>query len=140
MATKHYSNDEITVKWQSDRCIHSEKCFHGLKSVFNPNNRPWIAIDAESAKRIADQVDQCPSGALSYEYNLKQKDNTMETNQELIVETMPNGPLMVYSNLTVKHAGSEEVKDSKATAFCRCGASKNKPYCDGGHKKIDFKG
>ena len=46
---------------------------------------------------------------------------------------------MVFGNITIKkHDGSEE-KKHKVTAFCRCGASKNKPYCDGTHTKISFK-
>lgn len=136
MATKHYSNDKVTVKWQSDLCIHSEKCFHGLPKVFNPKQRPWVNIEGASAEDIIAQVAKCPSGALS----IQNDDQEPTVTHETIVETMPNGPLMVYGNMKVKHAGGEVVKDSKATAFCRCGASQNKPYCDGAHKKIDFKG
>ena len=136
MAIKHYTNNEVTVKWQSDLCIHSEKCFHGLPKVFNPKEKPWVNIDGASAADIIAQVGKCPSGALS----IVDADKETTVSQETIVETMPNGPLMVYGNMTVKHAGGETFKDSKATAFCRCGASENKPYCDGSHKKIDFVG
>ncbi|MEP2025458.1 MAG: (4Fe-4S)-binding protein [Reichenbachiella sp.] len=136
MAIKHYSNDKVTVKWQSELCIHSEKCFHGLPKVFNPKERPWINIDGANSEEIIAQVGKCPSGALS----IANEDQKTTVSQETIVETMPNGPLMVYGNMKIKHAGEETVKDSKATAFCRCGASENKPYCDGSHKKNDFVG
>ncbi|MEO9967563.1 MAG: (4Fe-4S)-binding protein [Reichenbachiella sp.] len=136
MATKHYTKDDVTVKWQSDLCIHSEKCFHGLPKVFNPKQRPWVNIDGASAQDIIDQVKKCPSGALSIAGDAE----AATMSQEIIVETMPDGPLMVYGNMKIKHDGQEILKDSKATAFCRCGASDNKPYCDGSHKKIDFKG
>ncbi|SMD36450.1 Uncharacterized Fe-S cluster protein YjdI [Reichenbachiella faecimaris] len=136
MAIKHYSNDKVTVKWQSDLCIHSEKCFHGLPKVFNPKQRPWINIEGALSEDIIAQVAKCPSGALS----IVHEDQKTAVSQETIVETMPNGPLMVYGNMKIKHAGGETTKDSKATAFCRCGASENKPYCDGSHKKIDFVG
>jgi len=135
MAIKHYTKDNITVKWQSELCIHSEKCFHGLSKVFNPKERPWINMDGASSEEIIAQVNKCPSGALSISGG-----NQSTTTQEIIVETMPNGPLMVYGNMKVRHGGNEETKSSKATAFCRCGASENKPYCDGTHKKIDFAG
>lgn len=134
MATKHYSNDQVTVKWQSDLCIHSKKCFHGLSNVFNPKARPWVNMDGASSDEIIAQVNKCPSGALSI------IDGKQTVSHETIVETMPNGPLMVYGNMKIKHAGGETLKDSKVTAFCRCGASQNKPYCDGAHKKIDFVG
>jgi hypothetical protein len=51
-----------------------------------------------------------------------------------------NGPLVLRSGCTVTHAdGRVEVRE-QTTAFCRCGASANKPYCDGSHKSIDFQG
>ena len=140
MATKHYSNDEITVKWQSDLCIHSEKCFKGLKDVFNPNQRPWIQLEGADSDTIMKQIDQCPSGALSYARNDDNNEANTNTTTEIIVETIQDGPLMVYGNMTVKHDGDEHSKESKVTAFCRCGASENKPYCDGSHKKIGFTG
>ncbi|MEP2511756.1 MAG: (4Fe-4S)-binding protein [Reichenbachiella sp.] len=135
MATKHYSNDKVTVKWQSDLCIHSEKCFHGLSNVFNPKERPWVNIEGASSDEIIAQVHKCPSGALSIP---DEKETTID--HETIVETMPNGPLIDYGNMKIKHAGEETIKDSKVTAFCRCGVSENKPFCDGSHKKIDFTG
>ena len=55
------------------------------------------------------------------------------------VEVMKNGPLMVYGNLKVKDAKGNEVEKHKVTAFCRCGASANKPFCDGTHMKIGFR-
>jgi uncharacterized Fe-S cluster protein YjdI len=62
---REYSNDGVTVVWQPALCIHSAKCVLGLGSVFNPQKRPWINMDAAPAERIADQVKKCPSGALS---------------------------------------------------------------------------
>jgi uncharacterized Fe-S cluster protein YjdI len=61
-----YSNGEITVVWRPGVCIHSEKCVRGLGEVFNIHTRPWINIAGSSTGRIMDQVEQCPSGALSY--------------------------------------------------------------------------
>ncbi|MBV7530094.1 CDGSH iron-sulfur domain-containing protein [Chitinophaga sp. sic0106] len=58
---------------------------------------------------------------------------------ESIVEPLPNGPLLVYGNIVVKDAEGKETHKNKVTAFCRCGASSNKPYCDGTHVKINFR-
>lgn len=63
---KEYENDDLIVVWKPNTCIHSEKCFHGLPSVFNPKNRPWVSIDGAEPLTIKKQVDTCPSGALSY--------------------------------------------------------------------------
>ena len=64
----------------------------------------------------------------------------MNISVETIVEAMSNGFLLVYGNLTVKDKEGNETKKNKVTAFCRCGASGNKPYCDGSHVKIGFTG
>lgn len=136
---KEYETDDLTVVWKPSTCIHSEKCFKGLPNVFNPNNRPWVNVGGAAGLDIKNQIDKCPSGALSY----KLKNVTLEKHaieEEQIVEVVQNGPLMVYGNIKVKnHDGSESTKN-RVTAFCRCGASENKPFCDGSHKKIDFKG
>lgn len=59
---------------------------------------------------------------------------------ETIVEPAPNGPLMVYGNLSVKGTDGTTTKKNNVTAFCRCGNSENKPFCDGSHKKVGFNG
>ncbi|MGF6848659.1 putative Fe-S cluster protein YjdI [Chitinophaga sp. W3I9] len=67
--TKHYSNGEVTIVWKPGVCIHSEKCFHGLPSVFNPNEKPWINAEGATTEQIISQIKQCPSGALSFFMN-----------------------------------------------------------------------
>lgn len=66
---KEYTNGEITVVWKPNRCIHSTKCWKGLLPVFNPKKKPWVNMDGASTEQIMDQVNQCPSGALSYFVN-----------------------------------------------------------------------
>ena len=135
---KKYSNDDITVIWKPRTCIHSKQCWKDLIQVFNPKNKPWINMDGATTAHIKKQVESCPSGALSYEFN--NKEDLEETYTEIKVEAMENGPLLVYGTLRVKNSdGSTEVKN-KTTAFCRCGASMNKPYCDGAHIDAEFKG
>jgi uncharacterized Fe-S cluster protein YjdI len=63
---KTYSNGEITVLWKPGMCIHSGKCVQGLGEVFNVRARPWINLSGSNTPRIIQQVEQCPSGALSY--------------------------------------------------------------------------
>lgn len=137
--TKKYTNGEVTIVWKPASCIHSRICWTGLPEVFNPQERPWVKPDAATTQRMIDQVSQCPSGALSYFMN-GQEDNNSNTQVESIVEVSPNGPLLVYGNITVKDSAGNETKKHKVTAFCRCGASSNKPYCDGSHRKTGFEG
>lgn len=142
MEKKSYTNGEVTIVWQPKMCIHSAKCWRGensLPEVFNPAERPWIKPEGASTERIIEQVKQCPSGAISYFMN-NEKNATESINVETIAETIPNGPLLIYGNIIVKDKDGNQTQKSKVTAFCRCGASGNKPYCDGSHAKIDFKG
>jgi uncharacterized Fe-S cluster protein YjdI len=138
---KKYSNKDITVVWKPDACIHSALCWHGLLGVFDPRKKPWVNMDGADTDAIIAQIEKCPSGALSW---LRNEDGgtpaTEHTEVETIIEVTPNGPLMVYGNIKVKDSDGNETVKNKVTAFCRCGASGNKPYCDGSHRKIDFKG
>lgn len=136
---KEYESDDIIVVWKPESCIHSEKCWRGLPDVFDPKARPWVNVSGASDEKIKEQVGKCPSGALSF----KPKNSNMsepEIQDEQIVEVAKDGPLMVYGNIKVKNHDGTEISKHRVTAFCRCGASSNKPYCDGSHKKIEFKG
>ncbi|WP_420575279.1 (4Fe-4S)-binding protein [Ekhidna sp.] len=136
---KEYESEELTVIWKPEKCIHSEVCYKGLPDVFDPKARPWVNVAGESDQRIKEQIDRCPSGALSYKLkNESVAGDTIEDEQ--IVEVTKGGPLMVYGNIKVKHHDGSETSKHRMTAFCRCGASSNKPYCDGTHKKINFEG
>lgn len=66
---KRYTNDEITVVWKPETCIHSTLCWKGLIRVFNPKSRPWVNINGATTEKIVEQVSKCPSGALSFFYN-----------------------------------------------------------------------
>lgn len=65
MATKEYSNGEITILWQPALCTHSGVCVKTLPKVYNPKEKPWVKITNASTQELKDQVALCPSGALS---------------------------------------------------------------------------
>ena len=137
--TKKYTNGEVTIVWKPERCVHSGLCFNGLGEVFNPRVHPWITQQGSTTEKIIEQVKMCPSGALSYFLNRDTPD-PVKIDAESIVETTLNGPLLVYGNVTIKDAAGNLTKKNKVTAFCRCGGSSNKPFCDGTHKKNGFIG
>ncbi|UNY97616.1 (4Fe-4S)-binding protein [Zhouia spongiae] len=134
---KEYSNDELTIVWKPGKCIHSGICVKLLPEVYNPKDKPWIRIKNTDTQQLKDQIAKCPSGALSYYMN--DQNNKESKSLDTRVEVLPNGPLLIYGTLKVQDKeGNIEVKN-KTTAFCRCGASNNKPYCDGSHLKVNFK-
>ncbi|PWJ58356.1 putative Fe-S cluster protein YjdI [Dyadobacter jejuensis] len=140
---KKYSNGEMTIIWKPALCIHSRICWQktgSLPEVFNPAEKPWIKPDAAPTERIAEQIKRCPSGALSYEVNTEQPPEALseQTAQPTVIDVTANGPLLIYGSLTVRESTGEESHKTKVTAFCRCGHSAHKPYCDGSHIAASF--
>ncbi|MBL7847682.1 MAG: (4Fe-4S)-binding protein [Cyclobacteriaceae bacterium] len=135
---KKYSNGEVTIVWKPSLCIHSRNCFTGLGEVFHPQELPWITPQRSTTDKIIDQIKKCPSGALSYVMNNEVPSAEEPTGQSTLVEPSPNGPLMVHGTLAIKKPDGTITRKEKVTAFCRCGGSANKPFCDGTHRKIGF--
>jgi len=135
---KEYSNGELTVVWKPKKCIHAAECVKALPNVYNPDEKPWIKAENASTEELKAQIAKCPSGALSYyiEGEETQEAQSLETK----VEVLENGPLLVYGTLKVTDTDGNTEAKNKTTAFCRCGESHNKPYCDGTHVKAEFKG
>lgn len=134
---KKYTNGEVTVVWKSHLCIHSRKCFTGLPEVFDPRKRPWIEMMGADSARIEEQVKRCPSGALSCYYNgANEPEKVIEDGVK--VEVVAGGPLLVTGDVYIVHKSGLKESRADITAFCRCGASSNKPFCDGSHERIGF--
>ena len=126
-----YTNGEVTIVWEQDRCTHSARCWKGLGAVFQPGQRPWIKPEGASSAQIVEQVRQCPSGALSIAEDTQVESTVAPT----LVEVLRDGPLMVKGGCLVQHADGRLEQRTQHTAFCRCGHSANKPFCDGSHRQ-----
>lgn len=63
---KEYSNGEVTIVWKAELCTHSANCAKGLPKVFQPKEKPWIKPNEATSEEIINQVNKCPSEALSY--------------------------------------------------------------------------
>lgn len=64
-----FSTEDITVTFEPCKCIHAEKCARELSEVFRTSVIPWINLDGIETKRIIEQINRCPSGALKYSLN-----------------------------------------------------------------------
>ena len=136
--TKKYTDGDLTVIWKPQKCIHSEKCYKGLPGVFKPSEKPWIDPSAENHDRIRVQIQKCPSGALSYK-GMPSNSNPAD-GKSTKVELRPDGPIMIDAPVTIEKDGKSQVIDKGRVALCRCGASENKPFCDGTHRNVGFRG
>lgn len=72
--TKEYTNGEVTIVWQSGKCIHSANCVRNNPEVFKPKEKPWIVVENSTTKKIIETIKKCPSGALTYYLNKPQDD------------------------------------------------------------------
>jgi uncharacterized Fe-S cluster protein YjdI len=77
--TKKYTNGEVTIIWQSAKCIHSGNCVRHNPDVFRPKTQPWINPTESTTEKIMMTIDKCPSGALSYYLNDKEGSEHYET-------------------------------------------------------------
>lgn len=134
---KEYSNGEITVVWKPTVCIHSKKCWKELGTVFQPKERPWVKMEGASTDEIAKQVEKCPSGALSWYRNDDPNKGIPQDHAEVTV--VKNGPIRVFGNVRITHSDGSTEDRERVTALCRCGLSQNKPFCDGTHKKENWR-
>jgi len=127
-----YRGETITVRFDGSKCIHSRNCVLGLPSVFQANaTEPWIQPDNGALEDIVAAAHNCPSGAITYE---RLDGGPAERKPEInVIRVLENGPLAVHADLRIQ--GHEPT--TRAT-LCRCGASKNKPYCDGSHTTTGF--
>ena len=126
----NYVGKKITVHDNRGICAHSARCTDTLKSVFLLGQEPWIDPDGEEAKKIAATVEQCPSGALSYTVEgIEHRD----WDSEPMILVVPNGPYAVRGGASLEDAQLGEGASKEHFTLCRCGQSKNKPFCSGAH-------
>ena len=124
------------MQWEPRLCIHVKHCVNRLGTVFDPDRRPWIDVDAEDADTIAATVLACPTGALHF----RRVDGgpQEEADEPPVVEPRPNGPLFVRGAVRIVDGDGGLIREDTRVALCRCGASANKPFCDGSHRRIGF--
>ena len=133
---KKYKKEDFTIIWKPGKCIHSEVCVKTLPHVYRPGEKPWIQPDSAEIDDLRAQIDQCPSGALTYEDPRIHSNRNAKNMTE--IQVIKGGPLIVKNDLKLeKPDGQVEVREGR-TSFCRCGASSKKPFCDGSHRKVDF--
>jgi CDGSH-type Zn-finger protein/uncharacterized Fe-S cluster protein YjdI len=122
------------VTYDVKRCIHAAECVRGLPAVFASKAKPWVNPDAADAGAIASTVERCPSGALQFE----RRDGRRESSPANCTATLTtNGPTYLRGDITVILADGVTRTEGRI-ALCRCGASRNKPYCDGSHRESGF--
>ncbi len=130
-----FDSKDITVTWSKRRCIHAADCVRGSLEVFEPGRKPWIEPGNDRADEVARIVRTCPTGALHYERHDGGAPETPDV--ETTVRAQRHGPLEIRGDLRVATPAGEIVETR--IALCRCGHTRNAPFCDGAHHAIAFR-
>lgn len=132
-----YSGKETDVTWDERLCIHIGECGRSADELFVGGRQPWCQPDmAASVEAVDEVVRRCPTGALA----LVQKDaSSPETPPARNTVTVANrGPLYLEGDLSIDGAADDMASVPFRAALCRCGLSKNKPFCDNAHEAAGF--
>lgn len=135
MAKETVKGREVTIEFDGARCIHSRNCVLSHPDVFVPNVKgEWIYPDAVAADEVIRLGQMCPSGAIRVFRN--DGAGSSEAPPVVnIVRVRENGPLAIEGELLLRGAPMAGVR----ATLCRCGMSKNKPFCDGAHVEAGFR-
>ena len=137
MSKRHrYESEDAVVTYDAKRCIHAKECVHGAPEVFDPARRPWVRPGEAPAGRLAEVVHSCPTGAL--DMTMSDGSPALEIPAENLLVVTENGPVHVSGNLAIV-ADGVQARNETRLALCRCGASENKPFCDGAHASAGFR-
>jgi CDGSH-type Zn-finger protein/uncharacterized Fe-S cluster protein YjdI len=122
----------LVVRFEGKRCIHSRHCVLGAPDVFRANVKgPWLNPDGASLEAVVAIAHNCPSGAISYD---RLDGGPAEAPPPVnVLRVRENGPLAIHAEIDLAGYG----RMLRAT-LCRCGASKNKPFCDSSHAAVGF--
>ena len=135
---KHtYPGAQADVTWDGRLCIHIGECGRAKGDLFVGGRKPWCQPDrAQSMDEVVDVVKRCPSGALTYQSKEGTPAETAAKSNTIIVAN--NGPLYLQGDLQVDGAAEDMPGVRFRAALCRCGQSKNKPFCDNSHETAGF--
>ncbi len=131
-----YPGNKATVTWNGKLCIHIGECGRAEGELFVGGRKPWCQPDLASDDETEDVVLRCPTGALSVKF----ADGSRVEQAPAIntIQVAYNGPLFVRGDLQIDDAPADVPGLKFRAALCRCGQSKNKPYCDNSHLDSGF--
>ena len=132
-----YEGEQVEVTWDGRLCIHIGECGRADNALFEAGRKPWCAPDTVSADDAIDVCLRCPTGALTY----KRADGAggEVADSENVVVVANNGPLYLRGALAIDGAADDMPGVAYRAALCRCGLSKNKPFCDNSHEDGNFR-
>jgi len=131
-----YIGKGVTIHDNRGVCSHVGYCTDNLPSVFLMGKEPWIDPNGAPVADVIRVIKMCPSGALSYSVEGKKHDTL---DREPGVSLRKDGPYTVVGGIQLEDYDKSTPQSKEHYTLCRCGGSKNKPFCDGTHWSNNFK-
>jgi len=132
-----YKGQSIHVQWDGQLCIHVAECGHAKGELFVGGRKPWCEPDRATDDEVREVVMRCPTGSLTCQ--LPDGSPVEEpAARENTVHVTHNGPLYLRGELAIDSAPEDAPGLKRRAALCRCGQSKNKPFCDNSHVNAEF--
>ena len=131
-----YAGPEVTILDNRGVCAHAGFCTRGLPAVWRSGVEPWIDPAGAQGAEIVATIRRCPSGALSYQE--PGGEVTTGFGGEPGIQITRNGPYRVRGSVALQADFGEGASREHFT-LCRCGHSRNKPFCDGSHWYAGFR-
>jgi len=133
---RSYVAPGITIHDNRSICAHAAHCTDGSPTVFKYGEKPWIDPAGAPPAATLETIRRCPSGALSY--TVEGEAGPANSGPARITVTK-DGPYAVIGDCELLDAHWAQGAPRDRYTLCRCGASKNKPFCDGSHFDAGFK-
>src|SRR5690606_3589666 len=148
-----YETRQVRVTFDPAKCIHSGICLMTLPSVFNISRRRWIDPDQASPDQVLAAVAKCPSGALQASLVTAVHPSPLanappepdpravpgdDQPAAVTITVRDRGSLLIGGPFRVVDAAGNTLREGQSCALCRCGRSRNKPFCDGSHRSVDW--
>lgn len=135
-ARTDYDAGVFTIHDVRGVCAHVERCTKGLPEVFQQKAKPWVHADGAAIDAAVRIIRACPSGALTYSIGGEYYGD-WEGDPKILADE--NGPYEVSGNIELPGVEFASTVPTDHFTLCRCGGSKNKPFCDGTHWHNGFK-
>jgi CDGSH-type Zn-finger protein len=130
-----YEATNIVVRDDRGICEHAGFCGNRLTNVWKMLNGT-ATEDSVARSQVMSMIERCPSGALTYRLTADGEDVEPELAVEIAVTDA--GPYFVTGRVQVVRADGLPFEVRNRVTLCRCGASQNKPFCDGSHVSVGF--
>jgi CDGSH-type Zn-finger protein/truncated hemoglobin YjbI/ferredoxin len=139
-----YAGQQLTILDNRGTCAHSGFCSDRIRTVFRPDEDPFVAPSGGRMDEIIGAVRACPSGALSFAIDGHEAREQVDQDREPTIEVSKDGPYRITGGIPLEDSEGNPVERNQGASLehyslCRCGHSRNKPFCSGMHWQIEFR-